>query len=374
LKAALGARARAEGFDSFGVTKPASIGDAGRHFESWIEAGAHGDMDWLARTRERRADPNALWPQAKSVIVLGLNYGPDENPLALLERRERGAISVYAHGDDYHQLIKGKLKRLGQWLAAKGGGEIKVFVDTAPVMEKPLAAAAGLGWQGKHTNLVSREFGSWLFLGAIFTTIELPIDEAEPDHCGSCRACLDICPTGAFPAPYKLDARRCISYLTIEHKGAIPFELRAKIGNRIYGCDDCLAVCPWNKFAQAGHEMRLAARKENRAPTLAELARLDDAAFRARFAKSPVKRTGRERFVRNVMIAIGNSGDPSLAIAAEDRLDDLSPLVRGAAVWALSRLLAPASFAKAAATHRAREKDEAVIEEWNAARELGLAR
>jgi epoxyqueuosine reductase len=374
LKAALGARARVEGFDAFGITKPASIGDAGRHFESWIEAGAHGDMDWLARTRERRADPNTLWPQAKSVIVLGLNYGPDEDPLALLERRERGAISVYAHGDDYHQLIKGKLKRLGQWLVRKGGGEIKVFVDTAPVMEKPLAAAAGLGWQGKHTNLVSREFGSWLFLGAIFTTIELPVDEAEPDHCGSCRACLDICPTEAFPAPYKLDARRCISYLTIEHKGAIPFELRAKMGNRIYGCDDCLAVCPWNKFAQAGHEMRLAAREENRAPTLAELARLDDAAFRARFAKSPVKRTGRERFVRNVMIAIGNSGDASLVPAAEERLDDLSPLVRGAAVWALSRLLAPASFAKAAAAHRAREKDEAVIEEWNAARELGLAR
>ncbi len=374
MKAALGARARAEGFDSFGVTDPASIGDAGRHFESWIEAGAHGDMDWLARTRERRADPNALWPQAKSVIVLGLNYGPDENPLALLERRERGAISVYAHGDDYHRLIKGKLKRLGQWLVRKGGGEIKVFVDTAPVMEKPLAAAAGLGWQGKHTNLVSREFGSWLFLGAIFTTIELPIDEAEPDHCGSCRACLDICPTEAFPAPYKLDARRCISYLTIEHKGAIPFELRAKMGNRIYGCDDCLAVCPWNKFAQAGHEMRLAAREENRAPTLAELARLDDAAFRARFAKSPVKRTGRERFVRNVMIAIGNSGDPSLVPSAEERLGDPSPLVRGAAVWALSRLLEPASFAKTSAAHRAHEKDETVIEEWDAARELGVAR
>jgi epoxyqueuosine reductase len=374
LKTALRARAQAEGFDAFGVTKPAAIGEAGQHFESWIEAGAHGDMDWLARTRERRADPAALWPQVKSVIVLGLNYGPDENPLALLAQRERGAISVYARGDDYHELIKGKLKRLGQWLLAQAGGEIKVFVDTAPVMEKPLAAAAGLGWQGKHTNLVSREFGSWLFLGAIFTTVELAADEAEPDHCGSCRACLDICPTEAFPAPYKLDARRCISYLTIEHKGAIPFELRAKMGNRIYGCDDCLAVCPWNKFAQAGHEMRLAARAENRAPPLAELARLDDAAFRVRFAKSPVKRTGRKRFVRNVMIAIGNSGDPSLAPSAEERLDDPSPLVRGAAVWALSRLLEPASFAKIAATHRPQEKDDAVIEEWNAARELDLAR
>jgi epoxyqueuosine reductase len=367
-------KARAEGFDAFGVTKAAAIGDAGSHFEGWIAEGAHGDMDWLARTRKRRADPKALWPQARSVIVLGLNYGPDENPLALLERRERGAISVYARGADYHELIKGKLKRIGQWLVREAGGEIKVFVDTAPVMEKPLAAAAGLGWQGKHTNLVSREFGSWLFLGAIFTTIELPIDEAEADHCGNCRACLDICPTEAFPAPYQLDARRCISYLTIEHKGAIPRELRGKIGNRIYGCDDCLAVCPWNKFAQAGREMRLAARAENRAPELAELARLDEAAFRARFSKSPVKRTGRDRFVRNVLIAIGNSGDPSLAPAAEERLDDPSPLVRGAAVWALSRLLTPEAFAKVAAVRRPREKDAAVIEEWDAARELGLAR
>jgi epoxyqueuosine reductase len=374
LKAALRAEARAEGFDAFGVTKPQAIGDAGGYFEGWIAEGAHGDMDWLARTRERRADPNALWPQAKSIIALGLNYGPDENPLALLEHRERGAISVYAQGDDYHELIKGKLKRLGQWLVGEAGGEIKVFVDTAPVMEKPLAGAAGLGWQGKHTNLVSREFGSWLFLGTIFTTIELPADEAEPDHCGSCRACLDICPTAAFPAPYRLDARRCISYLTIEHKGAIPRELRAKMGNRIYGCDDCLAVCPWNKFAQAGHEMRLAARAENRAPTLVELARLDEAAFRARFSKSPVKRTGRERFVRNVLIAIGNSADPALASTAEKRLDDSSPLVRGAAVWALSRLAEPRVFAKTAAAHRAREKDAAVIEEWEAAGELGLAR
>ena len=374
MKAALREKARAEGFDAFGVTKPAAIGDAGRHFEGWIADGAHGDMDWLARTRDRRADPAVLWPRAKSVVVLGLNYGPDKDPLALLERRERGTISVYAQGDDYHELIKGKLKRLGQWLVRETGGEIKVFVDTAPVMEKPLAAAAGLGWQGKHTNLVSREFGSWLFLGAIFTTIELLIDAAEPDHCGNCRACLDICPTAAFPAPYRLDARRCISYLTIEHKGAIPRELRAKMGNRIYGCDDCLAVCPWNKFAQAGREMRLAARGENRAPTLAELARLDEAAFRARFAKSPVKRTGRDRFVRNVLIAIGNSGDPALALAAEQRLDDPSPLVRGAAVWALSRLLEPPAFAKTAAAHCPREKDVGVIEEWDAARELGRAR
>lgn len=323
-------------------------------------------MDWLARTRERRADPKVLWGDAKSVIVLGFNYGPDENPLDLLQQRTHGAISVYARGDDYHELIKGRLKQIGGWLVAKAGGEIKVFVDTAPVMEKPLAAAAGLGWQGKHTNLVSREYGSWLFLGSIFTTLELPFDEAEVDHCGSCRACLDICPTAAFPAPYQLDARRCISYLTIEHKGPIPRELRARMGNRIYGCDDCLAVCPWNKFAQTGHEMKLAARAENRAPELAELARLDNAAFRARFAKSPVKRTGRERFIRNVLIAIGNSGEPSLAGEAERLLNDASPLVRGAAVWALARL-APDVFNRAAQRMRPQECDGSVVEEWDAA-------
>jgi epoxyqueuosine reductase len=323
-------------------------------------------MDWLARTRERRADPKVLWGDAKSVIVLGFNYGPDENPLDLLQQRTRGAISVYARGDDYHELIKGRLKQIGGWLIAKAGGEIKVFVDTAPVMEKPLAAVAGLGWQGKHTNLVSREYGSWLFLGSIFTTLELPFDEPETDHCGSCRACLDICPTAAFPAPYQLDARRCISYLTIEHKGPIPRELRARMGNRIYGCDDCLAVCPWNKFAQTGHEMKLAARAENRAPELAELARLDDAAFRARFAKSPVKRTGRERFIRNVLIAIGNSDEPSLAGEAERLLNDASPLVRGAAVWALARL-APDVFNRAAQRMRPQESDGSVVEEWDAA-------
>jgi len=352
------------------VTEPAAIGEAGRHFEGWLAAGAEGDMDWLARTRTRRADPHALWPQAKSVIALGLNYGPDENPLALLAQRTRGAISVYAKGEDYHELIKSKLKRIGQWLVREAGGEIKVFVDTAPVLEKPLAAAAGLGWQGKHTNLVSREFGSWLFLGSIFTTLALPLDTAETDHCGNCRACLDICPTAAFPAPYQLDARRCISYLTIEHKGPIPRELRAQIGNRIYGCDDCLAVCPWNKFAQTGREARLAARAENRAPELAELARLEDADFRARFSKSPIKRSGRDRFVRNVLIAIGNSGDPALAAAARERLDDASPLVRGAAVWALARLSDPAAFAEIAAARQLREKDNTVAEEWDAA--LGL--
>ncbi|MDE2372621.1 MAG: tRNA epoxyqueuosine(34) reductase QueG, partial [Hyphomicrobiales bacterium] len=277
-----------------------------------------------------------------------------------------GAISVYAQGDDYHDVIKPRLKSLGRWLIAQAGGDIKVFVDTAPVMEKPLAAAAGLGWQGKHTNLVSRTNGSWLFLGAIFTTLDLPPDRAEADHCGSCRACLDICPTAAFPAPYRLDARRCISYLTIEHKGPIPHALRPLIGNHIYGCDDCLAVCPWNKFAQAGHETRLAARDALRAPALADLARLDDAGFRALFSKSPVKRIGRNRFLRNVLIAAGNSGDAALADEAERCLDDASPLVRGAAVWALGRLDRQ-RLASRSAERRAVEGDADVAAEWDAA-------
>ncbi len=321
-------------------------------------------MDWLAAHPERRTDPRTLWPDVRSIIMLGVNYGPDQDPLAILQARTRGAISVYAQGDDYHDLIKKRLKALARWLVAASGCEVKVFVDTAAVMEKPLAQAAGLGWQGKHTNLVSRQFGSWLFLGAIFTTLDLPQDEAEPDHCGSCRACLDICPTSAFPAPYKLDARRCISYLTIESKGPIPREFRKAIGNRIYGCDDCLAVCPWNKFAQAGHEAKLAARDELRAPALADLARLDDAAFRAQFTKSPVKRIGRDRFVRNVLIAIGNSNDRALAAEAERLANDDSPLVRGAAVWALSRLLEPEEFAQRAAQALRAEADDGVREEW----------
>src|SRR5664279_152276 len=274
--------------------------------------------------------------------------------------RDRAAISVYAKGDDYHALIKSRLKDVARWLTGKAGGDVKVFVDTAAVMEKPLAQSAGLGWQGKHTNLVSRDFGSWLFLGAIFTTLDLPRDNAEIDHCGSCRACLDICPTAAFPAPYKLDARRCISYLTIESKGPIPREFRKAIGNRIYGCDDCLAVCPWNKFAQQGRETKLAARDELRAPSLADLARLDDAAFRARFTKSPVKRIGRDRFVRNVLIAIGNSNDQSMVDEAERLLKDKSPLVRGAAVWALSQLLERKAFEARAADATAAEPDETV--------------
>jgi epoxyqueuosine reductase len=368
LKTLLTREAKTLGFDCAGVTGPGAIADAAGHFRAFLEAGAHGDMDWLAARPERRTDPRGLWAGVRSVIMLGVNYGPDQDPLAILQQRSRGAISVYAQGDDYHDLIKKRLKALARWLVATAGGEVKVFVDTAAVMEKPLAQAAGLGWQGKHTNLVSRDFGSWLFLGAIFTTLDLPRNDNEADHCGSCQACLDICPTAAFPAPYKLDARRCISYLTIENKGPIPREFRKAIGNRIYGCDDCLAVCPWNKFAQAGRETKLAARDELRAPELAGLARLDDAAFRARFTKSPVKRIGRDRFIRNVLIAIGNANDPALADAAERLLDDESPLVRGAAVWALSQLTPPEVFAARAARALSAETDDSVRAEWTAAR------
>jgi epoxyqueuosine reductase len=364
LKSALAHEARALGFDCVGVTDPDAIAQAAQHFRAFLDAGAHGDMDWLAARPERRMDPRVLWPGVHSVIMLGVNYGPDENPLAILQQRTRGAISVYAQGDDYHDVIKKRLKMLARWLVAASGAEVKVFVDTAAVMEKPLAQAAGLGWQGKHTNLVSREFGSWLFLGAIFTAAELPRDAAEIDHCGSCRACLDICPTAAFPAPYKLDARRCISYLTIENKEPIPHEFRKAIGNRIYGCDDCLAACPWNKFAQAGRETKLAARDALRAPDLAELVRLDDTAFRALFTKSPVKRIGRDRFIRNVLIAIGNADDTALAGEARRLLEDESALVRGAAVWALSQLMAPEAFAALASDKAGIETTESVRAEW----------
>jgi epoxyqueuosine reductase len=355
------------------VTRPDAIPQAKDALARFVADGLHGDMDWLAANAERRGDPRTLWHDVRTIVMLGVNYGPTRDPLAILKERERGAISVYAQGDDYHDVIKPRLKALARWLVAKGGGDVKVFVDTAAVMEKPLAASAGLGWQGKHTNLVSRQFGSWLFLGAIFTTLDLPPDAAESDHCGQCRACLDACPTAAFPAPYRLDARRCISYLTIEHKGPIPRELRTAMGNRIYGCDDCLAVCPWNKFAQEGRNAKLAARETLHAPRLAELAALDDAAFRTLFAKTPVKRTGRDRFVRNVLIAIGNSGDPALAEAARARLDDTSPLVRGAAVWALSHLLSRDRFKALAAAHQARETDAAVADEWATALRAGAA-
>jgi epoxyqueuosine reductase len=364
LKSALTAEALQLGFGSLGITAPDATPQALPRLTEFIEAGAHGDMGWLADNAPRRADPRVLWSDVRSVIMLGVNYGPDEDPLHILQQRDRAAISVYARGDDYHDLIKARLKTLARWLIAQGGGDVKVFVDTAAVMEKPLAEAAGLGWQGKHTNLVSRDFGSWLFLGAIFTTLDLPRDEALGDHCGSCRACQDACPTDAFPAPYRLDARRCISYLTIENKGPIPRDLRAKIGNRIYGCDDCLAVCPWNKFAQAGREAKLAAREALRAPKLADLATLDDTAFRALFSKSPVKRIGRDRFLRNVLVAIGNSGDRTLSQHAAHLADDPNPLVRGAAIWALSRLMTAADFAGFTADRLPHETDDAVRSEY----------
>ena len=322
-------------------------------------------MTWMAETAARRCSPRALWAETRSIAMLGLNYGPEGDPLAALAAQDRGAISAYARHRDYHDVLKGRLKQLaGYMITRAGGGAAKVFVDTAPVMEKPLAQAAGLGWQGKHTNLVSRDFGSWLFLGAIFTDIDLPPDPPEGDHCGSCRACLDICPTKAFPAPYRLDARRCVAYLTIEHKGVIPHELRPGVGNRVYGCDDCLAVCPWNKFAQAAREVKLRAREDLAKPALAELARLDDASFRVRFAGGPVKRLGHARFLRNVLIAIGNSGDRALAPAALAWIDSASPLIRGAAIWALGRLLHSAEFDALREKRRADERDSYVLSEW----------
>jgi len=364
VRAALDAEARAIGFADIAVTRPDSVTAAGARLRHWVGQERHGEMAWMADRIDWRTNPAALWPAARSVIMLAEPYTPGKDPLAVLGQPDRAGISVYAQGRDYHDVVKKRLKRLGRWLIAKHGGEIKVFVDTAPVMEKPLAEAAGLGWQGKHTNLVSRRLGSWFFLGAIFTTLELAPDTPQGDHCGACRRCLDICPTAAFPAPYQLDARRCISYLTIELKGPIPREMRPLIGNRIYGCDDCLAVCPWNKFAQAANAA-YAPREGADAPLLAELAGLDDAAFRARFSGSPVKRIGRGRFLRNVLVAIGNSGDPGLITIAESATADADPLVRGHAVWALSRLVGAETFEAA----RRFDPDADVEEEWR----LGLA-
>jgi epoxyqueuosine reductase len=367
LKRRLRARAAALGFAKVGVapaTLPAKV-EAG--YRGALARGWHGEMAWLARMPARRAQPQGLWPAARSVIVLAMNYGPASDPRASLARRRCGTISAYARHRDYHDVVKGRLKQLGQWLQRETGADLKVFVDTAPVLEKPLARAAGLGWQGKHTNLVARDFGSWLFLGEIFTDLDLPPDAPAADRCGSCRACLDACPTAAFPAPYQLDARRCISYLTIEHPGHIPPEFRGPIGNRIYGCDDCLAVCPWNKFASVAREAKLQARPDLEAPDLAELAGLDDAAFRKHFAGSPIKRIGRDRFLRNVLIALGNSGAPELAPQAVRHLRDPSPLVRAMAVWALGRLLDHAGLARLAATHRPAEADPAVLAEWRRA-------
>ena len=352
------------GFDVCRFTRVEEPWPASARLSEFLSADHHGEMAWMADTAQRRAHPQAMWSGAKSAVVLGVNYGPAQDPRLALEDPMLAAISVYAQGDDYHELIKGRLKQLGGWIAGRFGGELKVFVDTAPLMEKPLAEQAGLGWQGKHTNLVSREFGSWLFLGSILTELDLPADPAETDHCGGCHACLDVCPTQAFPAAYKLDARRCISYLTIELKGPIPTELRPALGNRVYGCDDCLAVCPWNKFAQTAREQKLQARDDLRAPSLIGLVGLNDAAFRTLFSKNPVKRIGRARFVRNVLYAIGNSGDEQLIAPVRALLDDPSALVRGAAVWALLRLLGDKAFEQLKATRIAAESDEAVRAEW----------
>jgi len=366
----LRAKARELGFDACRVAEAALPPAARENLAAWLAAGAHGDMDWMAETFARRSDPKTLWPAARSVIMLAMNYGPSNDPREALAHSSRGAISVYARHRDYHDVVKGRLKMLAGWLVAAARPEVadvKVFVDTAPVMEKPLAAAAGLGWQGKHTNLVSREFGSWLFLGSIFTDMALAPDAAESDHCGACRACLDACPTQAFSQPYRLDARRCISYLTIEHQGAIAATLRPAIGNRIYGCDDCLAVCPWNKFAQAGREAKLTEREDLVSPPLAELAALDEPGFRQRFAGGAIKRIGHARFLRNVMIAIGNSRDPALIGSARAHLDNPSPLVRGMAVWALSRLCSAQDFLTLARKIAPTESDDEVAGEWRVA-------
>jgi epoxyqueuosine reductase len=335
-KEQLVARALEEGFAKIGICRPDAVPEAAGRLRAFLAEGRHGQMGWLAEREAWRGNPAALWPKARSVIMLAEAYTPVSDPMAALEQADRGVISVYAQGKDYHDLVKRRLKRLGRWLVQQSGTEIKVFVDTAPVMEKPLAQAAGLGWQGKHTNLLGRDLGNWIFLGAIFTTLELEPDAPEVSHCGTCTACLDICPTQAFPAPYQLDARRCISYLTIEHNGAVDTELRACIGNRIYGCDDCLAVCPWNKFAVAAHDLGYQPKHE--LPELAELSTLDDPSFRNRFAGSPIKRIGRDRFVRNVLYAIGNSALPQLGRAAERLVEDADFAVADAARWALQRL------------------------------------
>ncbi|MEP7174871.1 MAG: tRNA epoxyqueuosine(34) reductase QueG [Aestuariivirga sp.] len=361
----LRARARQEGFSGIRITSADAAPEQAERLRSFLGQNYQGDMDWLATTAERRAAPKALWPEAQSAIVFAMSYGQGLDAFERLGRKSEGVISTYALNRDYHDVVKGKLKKIATWFASTAKAEVKVFVDTAPLMEKPLAHAAGLGWQGKHTNLVSRELGSWFFIGTILTDKALPEDDAEADHCGSCQACLDICPTKAFPAPYQLDARRCISYLTIEHKGHIDREFRKPMGNRIYGCDDCLAVCPWNKFASEASEAKLRAREDLVSPGLDDLAVLDDAGFRKLFVGSPVKRVGRDRFVRNVLIAIGNCGNPDFISVAEHLLNDASPLVRAMAVWALAQLLSNDQFNRLRVTHESNEKDFAVKAEWS---------
>ncbi len=363
-RARIEALAKEAGFDAVRIACASDPWEAGKHLAQFVAQNHHGTMTWMETTLERRSHPTSMWADAKTAIMLGVNYGPDTNPLDALKLTSAGTISVYAQGDDYHDVIKKRLKALAGALHRDFKTDVKVFVDTAPLMEKPLAARAGLGWQGKHTNLVSREFGSWLFLGCVLMAAHIEPDEPEIDHCGSCRACLDICPTNAFPAPYKLDARRCISYLTIEHEGPIPAEFRKAMGNRIYGCDDCLAVCPWNKFASTAREAKLQARDVLRSPKLSELALLDDAAFRSLFAKNPVKRIGLARFLRNVAIAIGNSGDMALVESAKALAGHDHSLVRGGGIWALRQLLPTCEFEALAKVFAKRETDPVVAAEW----------
>ncbi len=367
ITARLRQQAAALGFDAIGFTTPDAIGEAGERLDTFLAAGHHGDMNWMADTADRRRHPRSLWPEVRTIILLGASYAPETDPLTALDDRSSGVISVYAKGRDYHDVLKTKLKKLAGVLVQERGAKVKVFVDTAPLMEKPLAMAAGIGWLGKHTNLVSRAHGSWLLLGAILTTAEFAADPPADNRCGSCRRCLDICPTHAFPAPYQLDARRCLAYLSIEHKGQIGREFRHPMGNRVFGCDDCLAVCPWNKFAEVSRESRFAARIETDNPPLPDLLVLDDRAFRVRFAGTPVKRTGRDRVVRNALVAAGNSGDTSLIPIVEPLLADASPLVRGMAVWALAELTDPDHIADLANAHLAGETDESVHAEWQAA-------
>ncbi len=365
LKSFLKSAAAGHGLDCIAFTTPTAMPEAAIRLQSFLAKGRHGDMQWLADKADKRADPIALWPDVRSVIMIGQSYAPKDDPLSALSDGTRAAISVYAKGRDYHDVIKKKIRSLAGEFAAKSGADVKIFVDTAPLMEKPLAAAAGLGWQGKHTNLVSREHGSWLFLGAILTTAEIEPDTPETDHCGSCRKCLDICPTAAFPAPYQLDARRCLAYLTIEHKGHIADEFRKPLGNRVFGCDDCLSVCPWNKFAEASREAKFAATPETDNPPLASLLVMSDAEFRVRFAGTPVKRTGRDRVVRNALIAAGNSGDTSLVSLVQRLLEEPSPLVRAMAIWALHELVDANMFQALRRQHASLEADPDVAREWH---------
>lgn len=364
LKQALIEKSKECGFDIIKITKPKVDQKNKDYFDKFILENFHGEMDWLENKKERRKSPKKLWSDVESIIMLGINYGPDHDPLENLKLTNTGNISVYARGGDYHDIIKKNLKILGRWLINEIDSEIKVFVDTAPVMEKPLAQKAGLGWQGKHTNLVSREFGSWLFLGSIYTNILIEADEEEFDHCGNCTSCMDICPTNAFPEPYKLDARKCISYLTIEHKGIIPKNLRSKIGNRIYGCDDCLAICPWNKFAKESNEMKFSSRHSEESLKLNDLSLLTDENFRLKFSKSPIKRIGRNRFVRNVLIAIGNSKSKDSLPFIKINLKDESPIVRGAAVWAINQILKGEELDLIKRKNLPSENDTSVRNEW----------